>query len=248
MGGIKKVFNNFGITAKLVCLCVVFGIIPMTAIGFIGFDAANHMEENVGKKFEIVAKNIADKIDRNLFERYGDVQAFAQNRENQNRIQWGNPLHMNDITTAMNGYVATYGIYYLTIMVDTEGTPLAVNSKDADGNPIASEHLMNKSYKNTSWFKAVSAGNFTTKMAFTAPGNDISTGTFIEDVHVDKDVKSVYPRRRWVNPRVFLLQSMVRTETLLRIGVIEPSFLWLKRSSSRPIDELKSRWDIRVPN
>jgi methyl-accepting chemotaxis protein len=30
-------------------------------------------------------------------------------------------------------------------------------------------------------------------MPFTAPGNDVSTGTFIEDVHVDPEVKAAYP-------------------------------------------------------
>ena len=193
MGGAKGIFSNWGITAKLVSLCVVFGLIPMSAIGFIAFNAANDMEREVGHKFETTAKSIADKIDRNLFERYGDVQAFSQNRVNQNRIQWGNPLHTNDIAAVMDGYVATYGIYYLTILVDTEGTPIAVNSKDAAGNSIPTEPLMEKSYKNTSWFKALQKGNFTTKMPFTAPGNDISTGTYIEDIHVDQDVKNAYP-------------------------------------------------------
>ena len=30
-------------------------------------------------------------------------------------------------------------------------------------------------------------------MPFTASGNDISTGTFIEDLHVDEHVKAAYP-------------------------------------------------------
>ena len=193
MGGNKLTCKDYGITTKLICLCVVFGVIPMAGIGFIAFNAANDMEKNVGHAFETSAKTIADKIDRNLFERYGDVQAFAQNRVNQSRIQWGNPLHMNDITKVMNGYVSTYGIYYLTFLVDTEGNPVAVNSKDAAGNALATEHLMNKSYADTAWFKAVSTRNFTTKMPFTASGNDISTGTYIEDIHIDEDVKSVFP-------------------------------------------------------
>ena len=44
-------------------------------------------------------------------------------------------------------------------------------------------------------FRLYPAGTYTTTMPFTAKGNDLSTGTFIEDVHIDEDVKSVYPEQ-----------------------------------------------------
>ena len=92
----------------------------------------------------------------------------------------------------MNEYVATYGIYSLTIFVDLQGDVIAVNDRDSKGNRIETRHLYKKNYKKAPWFQAVAGGTYTTKMPFTAKGNDISTGTFIEDVHVDEDVKSVY--------------------------------------------------------
>ena len=193
MGGVKGLFSNFGIAAKLVSLCVVFGFVPMAAIGYISFNAAQDMERNVGASFEDMSKRIADTIDRNLFERYGDVQAFAKNAVVQKRMEWGNPLEINEITAVMNKYIEARGIYYLTILVDTEGNPIAVNSKDAAGKSIPTAQLMTQSYNNAPWFKALTAGEYTTKMPFTAPGNDGSSGTYIEDVQVDKDVKSAYP-------------------------------------------------------
>ena len=193
MGRITQMWGNWSIAIKLVVMCAVFGILPMVIVGMIAFNAANDIEQEVGKKFETVAKTVADKIDRNLFERYGDVQAFALNKVAQSRTQWGNALNGNDITTAMNSYVVTYAIYYLTIMVDLNGEPIAVNSIDAGGNPIQTAHLMQKNYRNTEWFQALSSETFTNKMPYTAPGNDISTGTYIGDIHVDSDVTSVYP-------------------------------------------------------
>ncbi|GJL50923.1 MAG: hypothetical protein NPIRA01_21500 [Nitrospirales bacterium] len=192
MSRVEKSARHFGITAKLIGLCVIFGIIPMTAIGWIGFEAAHDMEEEVGKKFQVIAKTIADKIDRNLFERYNDVQAFALNELAQSHMHWGSPAIAQDVTKAMNHYVATYGVYYLTIMVDTAGYPIAVNSKDAGGYPIPTAHLLKKNYRATPWFQAMSRKDYTEKMAFTAPGNDRLTGTYIEDVHIDTDVKDVY--------------------------------------------------------
>ncbi|WP_447968340.1 methyl-accepting chemotaxis protein [Nitrospira sp. M1] len=192
MSRFEKSVRKCSITAKLIGLCVIFGVVPMTAIGFIGFDAAHQMEEKVGGKFESVAKTIADKIDRNLFERYGDAQIFARNEVAQSHLQWGSPSMAHELTKAMNHYVATAGVYYLTIMVDTEGYPIAVNSTDAAGSPIPTAHLLQKNYRATPWFQALSKKNYTVAMPFTTPNAHQLTGTYIEDIHVDTDVKDVY--------------------------------------------------------
>ena len=68
------------LTQKLVGLLLLFGVIPMAVVAYIGFSATGNIEASVGQRFQLVSENIADKIDRNLFERYGDVQAFASNR------------------------------------------------------------------------------------------------------------------------------------------------------------------------
>jgi len=183
--------TQFGLTPKLVALLLVFACIPTLVVAFIGYDATTDLEDGVGARFEATAVSIADKIDRNLFERYGDVQAFASNRIVHERNNWY-AKEENELTRAMNDYVATYGIYYLTFFVDLEGRLIAVNSKDAKGNPIDSETLFEKNFKNAKWFQALNAQSYTTKMPFTAKGNDISTGTFIEDLHIDEDVKRAY--------------------------------------------------------
>jgi len=182
------------LTQKLVGLLLLFGVTPMAVVAYIGFSATGNMEASVGQRFQLVSENIADKIDRNLFERYEDVQAFASNRIVGERLNWYVPdLQSNEIAQAMNDYVATYGIYYLTIFVDTEGDVIAVNSKGAKGHAIDTTFLYQQNFKNAPWFQALQAEQYTTKMPFTAPGNDISTGTFIEDVHIDKHVTAAYP-------------------------------------------------------
>ncbi len=67
-------------------------------------------------------------------------------------------------------------------------TPL----KDSDGKPIASTDLYKRNHREASWFKACVAGQFTTRMPFTSKDNENSTGTFIEDMHVDADVQQAY--------------------------------------------------------
>jgi methyl-accepting chemotaxis protein len=192
MISIKGNTNQFGLTPKLVALLLVFACIPTMVVAFIGYDATRDMEDNIGKRFELIAHTIADKIDRNLFERYGDVQAFASNRIVHERYNWYS-TEENEITRAMNDYVATYGIYYLTLFVDLQGDLIAVNTKNAKGQPINSRPLFKKNFQHTPWFQALQAKTYTTQMPFTAKGNEISTGTFIEDLHIDEEVKQAFP-------------------------------------------------------
>ena len=186
-------FKNWSVTGKLIALFAVFGIIPMAAIGLIAFQATTGMTEKVGLRFQDLAVGVSEQIDRNLFERYGDVQAFTYNDVVTRLSNWGDRSDTNAISKVMNKYVAAYGIYYLTMMVDTNGQLIAVNYKDAEGNPIDVSSLWTKNFKEAPWFKALEADQYTTKMPFTASGNDQSTGTFIEDVHVDPNVKAAYP-------------------------------------------------------
>ncbi len=190
----QRFFGKLGLTPKIVGLLLVFGVIPMAVVAFIGFRATANIEAGAGQRFQIVSENIADKIDRNLFERYGDVQAFASNRILHERYAWYTPdENDSEIIQTMNTYINKYGLYALSIFVDMQGDVIAVNSRDAQGNLIPSEHLYKKNYANTPWFQALQKGEYTTQMPFTAPGNDTSTGTFVEDVHVDEDVKTVFP-------------------------------------------------------
>lgn len=188
---VHKIFS-WGIATKLVVLFAIFGIVPMATVAYLGNSATGEMEKAAGQRVQNVATNIADKIDRNLFERYGDPQSFGLNKIVGERYHWFSKEN-NAIAHAMNQYVATSGIYYLTILVDPVGDVMAVNNKDGQGNPIDTTAIYSKKYVDAPWFKALQAKEFTTKQPFTAPGNDRSTGTFIEDLHVDEDVKSVYP-------------------------------------------------------
>jgi methyl-accepting chemotaxis protein len=194
MDDIKRNASGWGITAKLTALFVLFGFVPMVVIGLIAYNASLTIEKSSGTRFHAMAEGVADKIDRNLFERYGDVQAFGLNQVLDQKAFWyraeaeGNPIRQ-----VINQYVDTYDLYSLSLLVDLEGRVIAVNSKDADGKPIQSHDLYKKNYAETPWFRALKAQQFTTTMPFAAPGNTVATGTYIEDLHVDPDVKAAYP-------------------------------------------------------
>ena len=170
---------------KLVLAIVAAGLIPALVIGALAIKTTSTKVEDVGKNCEEIARNIADKLDRNLFERYGDVQAFGVNDAVHDRTSWYQPGSENNrITAAANQYAKLYGFYQLSYVVDLEGKVVAVNDRDPAGKPINTAWLYQKNFKNAEWFQACLAGRFTK--------SDSLDGTFLEDLHVDEDVKKAY--------------------------------------------------------
>lgn len=184
---------KLGVKGKLVLSFLFFGLVPMGFLGSMAYRSTQNTESKQLVQMQGFATGIADKIDRSLFERYGDVQAFCLNRVLLDRAQWYQKDEAsNAIVRAMNGYVNTYDIYYLTILVDLEGKVVAVNSRDSEADPIDTAFIYDTDFSESPWFKACKAGDFTREMPFTAPENKRSDGTYIEDVHIDPLVERIY--------------------------------------------------------
>ena len=185
---------QLGLRSKLVLVLTAFGLVPLAGVAIIGSRASHAVRDQAATSLQNVAENVADKIDRNLFERYGDVQAFGFNDAVFDRTKWyvGDTAE-TQLVRRMNQYVDAYDLYYLTVMTDLEGRVVAVNSRDGDGKPIDTRAIYAKSYRDAGWFHACTAKQFTRRMAFTAKGNDVADGSYIEDLHFDPDVHAAYP-------------------------------------------------------
>jgi methyl-accepting chemotaxis protein len=181
------------LTHKLVGLFLLFGVTPLLATILFFERTGVELEKKGASRFKSTALQITDKIDRNLFDRYHDAQAFASNDAVLDRKSWyKRDAAQNAVVRAMNRYVDLYDAYYLTVFVDTSGRVAAVNTKDSEGKSIDTAWIYDKSYADAAWFRAVSAGMFTTKQPAALPANTTVTGTFVEDVDVDPDVKTVF--------------------------------------------------------
>src|SRR5207237_491725 len=101
---------------KLLAAFLILGLVPLAGIGVFAHNSAqDSLSEGAGHRLEDVAFNAADKLDRNLFERYGDVQAFALS----------DPAHSLDsqrVTTWMDTMMGAYApIYKLMVVADAKG-------------------------------------------------------------------------------------------------------------------------------
>ncbi|MEZ6035521.1 MAG: methyl-accepting chemotaxis protein [Planctomycetaceae bacterium] len=157
---------------KLTLLFLLIGMIPMAGVGFLSYRSTyNAMYERAGNRMKSAAVDIAASIDRNLFERYGDVQAFAFNPMAQSTPA--------DITEAINYYMLAYGCYDLMLVAGPDGRIVATNTVTFDGKPLDNSALIGRDGKGQAWFEQCING-------------EIKTGqSYIGDMRADRDTAEV---------------------------------------------------------
>ncbi|MEZ6123594.1 MAG: methyl-accepting chemotaxis protein [Planctomycetaceae bacterium] len=158
---------------KLVASFLAMGLIPMAVVGLLAYRSVYQaLHDRAGQRMEFMAADVADKIDRSLFERFGDVQAFAFNPMAQESPE--------RITAAANFYTESYGCYDLMVITDAEGRITACNTVTFDGRPLKSERLVGQSVKGQEWFEKCISGQV-------PQGN-----TYMADVCEDSQTAEVY--------------------------------------------------------
>ena len=183
------------LTRKLVLIFLAFGAVPIAIVSAITLNATSVIREKAGAKLAFSAQTIGDKIDRNLYERYGDAQAFGFNELWLDKTSWYVPSEKdNRLIRTLNRYMTGYaGIYVLSKLVDPQGKLIACNSRDDAGNPLDSAPLFQRDYSQDPVFIACMKGEFTTKQPNTAPGNSVATGTVVADWHNEEEITRLYP-------------------------------------------------------
>lgn len=155
-----SLLHDLSVRTKLVVLLVAFSVVPIVAM----FSAFLNKEDDIKRMAQETLRDqagqIGETIDRNLFERYGDVQAFGYNTVAYDSAHWGKGGDDNPLIVAMNNYVKAYGLYPLMILVGTDGKVLGVNSVDAMGKSVPSKFVYGENFKEAKWFKDAMDGKF----------------------------------------------------------------------------------------
>ena len=154
------VLNRVKIGGKLAGLLLVFGFVSAVVMYFVFLSSGETFRSAFRKPNEQLAIAIGDTIDRNLFERYGDVQAFGMNAAAHDTNNWRDQSQSNALINAMNGYMTGYGIYRAMLLLDTGGKVVAVNSVSDSGERLATATLLGHDFSQSKWFKDALSGNF----------------------------------------------------------------------------------------
>jgi PAS domain S-box-containing protein len=175
MKGIGRLFS-WSFKTKLIVSFVTISLVPLALIGYLSYARCSEtLIEGTSQQLTNHAASVLDKIDRNLFERYGDVQAFSFN-----------PLargSQEEITKAANFYTDNYDCYDLMVIADPKGNIVAANTVNWDGKPLNTSRLIGRNVKSEPWFEECISGKI-------APGQTHSTGLV-----VDKMVGEIYGNR-----------------------------------------------------
>ncbi len=182
-----------GVRGKLTLLLLAFGLIPGLVLFGILYSEEGNIKQALSTKVVETAVAVNDVIDRNLFERYGDVQAFGLNAAAHNPENWSTPGKENPLVHAMNGYTTGYGIYKLMLFVGLDGQILAANSVDASGKTIPTDRLYGKSVLQQQWFKDAVSGKF-------LKGKNGIDGTAVGHPYREKFVADLYGEDGYVIP------------------------------------------------
>lgn len=140
-------FGNWSFKKKLQIAIGALSLVSILTSGFLTYKLYN---DSISMKAQLLgeaADGIADKIDRNLFERFGDVQAFALSEPARS----GDP---DRITKFMNDMMAAYApIYDVMLVLDKKGNVVAINKVDKKGNPLDTSAVKGKNFSDKDWFK-----------------------------------------------------------------------------------------------
>ncbi len=177
--------SKMTIRSKLVGVLLVFGSMPAIAMFAVYYLAMPTFEAAFREPIRGTAVSMIDVVERNLFERYGDVQAFGLNAAAKDPANWRTTRDDNDLTRAMNGYMTNYGLYRLMMLVSPRGEVLAVNTVDAKGKPLDTSALRAARFAEASWLRAAIAGNF-------LEGTNGLTGTVVEGPARSPQVAALY--------------------------------------------------------
>lgn len=173
------------IRTKLTALLLIFGVVPAVTILAVYIASQSEFQDAFRRVVQVEATTVGDVIDRNLFERYGDVQAFGLNNAAQDPTNWRNQSDDNPLIHAMNGYMTGYGLYKLMLLLDEQGDVLAVNTVDALGQPLDTSQLYRQNFADAKWFRNAMTGDFLV-------GSNGLTGTAVEQPSRNEIINSIY--------------------------------------------------------
>ena len=162
-----------GIGAKIVISGLLIALTPLIITSYIAVGKAyKDREHSQGINCQAAVEQVADKVDRLLFERYGDVQAFV--------FHPGAADKPEIVTQTADTFTKMYGFYDLMMIADADGKIIAVNSVDAEGKPIDSASLVGKSVKGEPWFEECISGKIKDAESYTA---DLAADPFVAQVY-----------------------------------------------------------------
>jgi PAS domain S-box-containing protein len=181
-----KRFNFKKLNLSQQFLIVSMGIISIILVGVATYMITASISAKIAQQ-QVIANGrstaVIEKIDRNFYERFGDVQAFAYNKLAGQTASTKSTDE--DTQKFINTMVNYYVLYDLMMICDIDGKVVAVNTIDKQGKMVKSDFLIGKDFSNDEWFRTCASG--------AGPEGGAWYSDFIEN----RDVSAIYSRTGW---------------------------------------------------
>lgn len=167
--------RDLSIGLKLGIAFVLVGAVPMAVGAVLARNAAApELTRSAEARQSELARSVSQVIDRNLAERYGDAQAFAQNPLVRSMQK---TKVMEYMSVLMRLYAPNYA---LMAVADPKGKIVVVSPVDATGAAIDTLAVLNSDVSNEAWFQRAIDPNL--------PAGT----TVVEDVRSDPLLEKLY--------------------------------------------------------
>ncbi len=120
-------WNKLSFKTKATLLAIVLGITPILAVGTLGYFQINAAtDKQITKSQNALAEAVADKLNRFVFERNGDVETLAAQPVFAD-AKLSAITSLEDKTKLLDQYVVSYQVYDSIAIFDLKGEPLVQN-------------------------------------------------------------------------------------------------------------------------
>jgi hypothetical protein len=177
-------FKNLAISGQILSVCIGLStVLVIVLLGFSSHQLVTSKNEVKATAVKNGAVSVIAKIDRNFYERFGDVQAFAFNKLALEMIDSGRATR--DAQRFLNTMTTYYVLYDLMLVVDKDGKVIAANTCDKSGKPLKSEGLIGQDFSREEWFS--------NSMLSSGPEG----GAWYSDFTVNPFVARIYDSNGW---------------------------------------------------
>jgi len=180
--------RSVSLAFKIIVPTVVILLASLGAVYYTVVQQSKVLAQDQLTDLSTSARSVQDKVDRCLFERYGDVQVFGLNRSFHRDLSKLSEVERSNLTGLLNDYAKSYGCYDLCLVLDPAGTVLLANAVSPTGEPLPNAHLLvGQSLAENQGYRLAVAGKFTTD---NSPGT--LTGTVVSAPERNGLVARVY--------------------------------------------------------
>lgn len=165
---------------KAMAFAITIGTLPVLATGIFAYNLANQsITKQISHNQEAQAISVADKFNRFIFDRYGDLQVLS------NLTILTNPkvraaASVEDKEAVLNQYVNIYKVYDSIAVYDLQGTLIAKSDAPAPSNSQDREYFQTVIKSGRPYVEQPRQGvNNQLSVFMAAPVKDVTTGEII---------------------------------------------------------------------